>query len=56
MNSVTIAQFFEAIFTGIIKCFFIAKSIKNGLLKLISTYFGTIETNGQEMLHLYCLV
>lgn len=56
MNSVAIAQFFEAIFIDIIKCLFISESIENGLLRLVSIYFGTIETNGQEMSHLYCLV
>lgn len=45
MNPVAITQFFEAIFTGIFKCFFITESIENDLLRLVSTYFGMIEMN-----------
>lgn len=56
MNLVAVAQFFEAVCTGIFKHLLVAGSIKDGLLGPVSTYFGTVETNGRGMLHLHCLV
>lgn len=56
MNSVTVAQFFKAVSVRIFKRFLVVKSIKNGLLELVSIYFVTIEINGQKMLYLYCQV
>ena len=56
MNLMVVAQFFEATCTGIFKCLFAAGSIKGGLLGLVSTYFGIVNTNSRRMLHLHCLV
>ncbi len=56
MNLMTIAQFFEAIYTSIFKYFFAAISTKGCLLEPISIYFGRIKTNDQEILYLYYLV
>lgn len=56
MNLVAVTQFFEAIYTDIFIRSFIAKSIKGSLGRSISTYFGTVETNGQAILQLYNIV
>lgn len=45
-NLVAVAQFFEAIYTGIFNHLFVAGSTKSGLLKLVSTYSSIVETNG----------
>lgn len=56
INPVTVAQFFEDICTEIFKLFLAVESIKNSLLGLVSTYFGTVETNSQVMLYLHFLL
>ncbi len=56
MNPVAVAQFFEAICTGILKRLLAAGSTGEGLRGPVSTYYGTVETNGRGMLHLHCLV
>lgn len=40
-------QFFETICTNIFKCFLAIRSIKSGLLGLVSIYFEIIETNSK---------
>lgn len=56
MNPIAVVQFFKAIYTGIFKCFLATRSIERGLLGTVSIYFGMLETNGQGMLYLHCLV
>ena len=56
MNPIVVAQFFETICTGIFEHLLAAGSKDGGLLGPVSTYFGTVETNGRGMLHLHCLV
>lgn len=56
MNPVAVAQFFEAACTSIFKRLFAARSTQSSLLGPVSTYFGTMETNGCRMLYLYYLV
>lgn len=56
MNLIAITQFFETICTGIFRRPLVARSIKGGLLGLVSTYFGTVEINGQGILYLYYLL
>lgn len=56
INLLVLAQFFKTIYTGIFKYLLIIRSIKRGLLGIVSIYFGTLETNGQGMLYLHCLV
>lgn len=56
MNLVAVAKFFEATCTGIFEHLLAAGSQEGGLLGPVSTYFGTVETNGCGMLHLHCLV
>ena len=56
INPIAVAQFFETICTDIIEHLLAAGSKDSGILGLVSTYFGTIETNGHGILHLYCLI
>lgn len=56
MNLIAMAQFFEAIYISIFKHFLAARSIKKELLRLVSTYYGMIEINGQEMLYLSYII
>ena len=56
MNPIAVAQFFETICTGIFEHLLAAGSKDGGLLGPVSTYFGTVETNGRGMLHLHCLI
>ena len=56
MNFVAMARFFEATYCGIFEHLLAAGSKDRRFFDFISTYFGTVETNGQEMLHLHCLV
>ncbi len=56
INPVAVAQFFEATCTGIFKRLLVAGSTGGGLLGPVSTYYGTVKTNGQGMLYLHCLV
>ncbi len=53
MNSVAVAQFFKATCTGIFKCLLAAGFMRGGLIGPVSTYYRTVERNGQGMLHLY---
>lgn len=46
MNLVPIAQFFEAVYTKIFKRLLVVRSIKDGLLRPVSTYFGMVKLNG----------
>ncbi|WP_375449088.1 hypothetical protein [uncultured Nostoc sp.] len=56
MNPVAVARFFEATCRGIFEHLLAAGSKDGWLLGPVSTYFGTVETNGRGMLHLHCLV
>lgn len=56
MNPVAVAQFFAAICNGIFEHLLAANTTSGGLLGPVSTYFGTVKTNGQGMLHLHCLI
>lgn len=56
INLIAMACFFEVICCSIFEYLLTAGSKDGGFLGLISTYFGTVETNGQGMLYLYCLV
>ncbi len=56
MNPVAAAYFFEAMCRSIFEHLLAAGSKNGGLLSPISTYFGTVETNGRGILHLHCLV
>lgn len=56
INSVALAQFFEATCTNIFKRFFIAESTEDGLFGLVSTSFGMVETNSQGILHLHFFI
>lgn len=56
INQIAIARFFKAICTAFFKHLLNAGSQANGLLKLVSTYFGKIKINGQRILCLYYLV
>ena len=54
INVIVIAQFFEAICTSIFKQFLTVKSTKGRFFRSVLIYFGIVEINGQEMLHLHC--
>ncbi len=56
MNPVTVATFFHETCRGIFDYLLRAGSSDGGLFGPVSTYFGTVETNGRGMLHLHCLV
>lgn len=56
MNPVAIAQFFSATCKGIFDHLLAFGTNDKGLFGPISMYFGTVEINGQGMLHLHCLV
>lgn len=56
MNPVTIAMFFDETCKAIFDHLLAAKSRESGLFGPMSTYFGTVETNGRGMLHLHYLV
>ena len=56
MNPVAVAQFFEATCSAIFENLLHHGSTNSGLLGPVSTYFGTVETNGRGILHLHCLV
>lgn len=55
MNLVAVARFFEIMCCSIFEYLFVAGSKNKVLFGLISTYFGTVEINNQEMLHLQYL-
>lgn len=55
-SQIAVAQFFEATCSAIFNNLLHANSLDGGLFGPISTYFGTLETNGRGMLHLHCLV
>ncbi len=46
MNLMAVTQFYEAIYTGIFKHLLATGSIGERLLKPVSTYYETVETNG----------
>lgn len=56
MNSVAIAQSFDVICKEIFEYLLAAGSKTGGIFGPVSTYFGTVETNGRGMLHLHLLV
>ena len=56
MNPVAVAQFFEATCSAVFDHLLQNGLASTGLLGHVSTYFGTVETNGQEMLQLHFLV
>ena len=56
MNPVAVTKFFHIIYDAIFMSLFGVDQKERGLLGPILNYFGTIETNGHRMLHLYCLV
>ena len=56
MNPVAVTRFFEAICRSIFEYLLAAGYKDGGFFGPVSTYFGTVETNGRGMLHLYCLV
>lgn len=56
INLVTIMHFFETICYSIFKYLLAANSKNREFFSLVSTYFGIIETNSQEILYLYYLV
>lgn len=56
MNPVAVATFFHETCRGIFNQLLKAGSSEGGLFGPVSTYFGTVETNGRGMLHLNCLV
>ncbi len=56
MNPVAVAKFLHITCDAIFMSLFGAGQTERGLLGPISNYFGTVETNGREMLYLHCLV
>lgn len=56
INFVALAHFFKAIYFSILKYLLTASSKNEGLLDVVSTYFGIIEINSHEILYLHCLV
>ena len=56
MNPVAIATFFDETCKAIFDHLLAAGSSEDRLFGPMSTYFGTVETNGRGMLHLHCLV
>lgn len=56
INPVAVTRFFIATCHSIFE-YLLAIGFKNmELFSSVSTYFGTVKTNGREMLHLPCLV
>lgn len=56
INSIAVACFFKTTCCNIFKHLLAAGFKDEGFLSLVSTYFGTVETNSQGMLHLHCLI
>lgn len=56
INPIPIATFLNKTYTANFDHFLVVGSLKGGLFSLISTYFGTVETNRRGMLYLHCLV
>ena len=56
INPVAVAQFFEATCAAVFDELLHDRVSGTGLLRPVSTYFGTVETNGRGMLHLHCLI
>ncbi len=56
MNPVAVATFFHETCRGIFNYLLRAGSSDGGLFGPVLAYFGTVETNGQGILHLHCLV
>ena len=55
-NFIAVAQFFETICTHIFKHLFVTTSKDDGLLEMVLTFFGKVETNCKGMLYFYCFV
>lgn len=56
MNLVAVAKFFYIICEALFVSLLAAGEVEGELLRPISNYFATVETNGHRMLHLHCLV
>ena len=56
INPIAVAHFFETTYYSIFEHLMAAGSKDRGLLGRVPIYFGIIETNGQGMLYLHCLV
>ncbi len=56
INPIARTRFFETTCRDIFEYSLAAGSKNGGLFSLISTYFGTVETNDQRILHFLCLV
>lgn len=56
MNLVAIVRFFKAIYRDIFEYLLAVGSKDEEFFGPISTYFGIVETNGQRILHLHCLI
>ncbi len=56
INPVAIVMFFNETCKAIFDHLLAAGSIEGRLFDPMSTYFGTVETNGRGMLHLHCWV
>ncbi len=56
MNPIAMARFCETMCHSIFKHLLATGSNDRGLFGPISTHFGIVETNGQGILHLHCLV
>lgn len=56
INLMAVAKFFYIICKAVLLSLFINESCDRGLLGPISTYFGTVKTNGCGMFHLQCLI
>ena len=56
INPVAVAQFFEATCAAVFDGLLHDGVSRTGFLGLVSTYFGTVKTNGRGMLHLHCLI
>ena len=56
MNPATIAVFFHKICTSILEALVSPGEGEIGIFNEVSTYFGVVETNSCDMLHLHYLI
>lgn len=56
INSIAVAQFFHKTCNAIFNHLLAANTKKDDLFSAISTFFGSVETNDQRILHFHCLV
>lgn len=56
MNLIAVAKFFHIICKMVLLSLFVSECHDGGLLRLVSTYFGMVETNSRNMFYLYYLV